>query len=267
YALGMREDVAERLGIRRISDLRKHPELRLGFSSEFIDRADGWRALQKAYGLPQREVRGLEHELAYRGLRSGALEVVDLYTTDPEIQAEHLRVLEDDLHHFPEYRAVLLVRADLEKKAPGARAALEMLRDRIDVEAMISMNARARLGRVPEAEVAAAFMSTEVGTEGVGPVRATGRARRVLARLGPHPPVVGRSSAARRSSALPPASRRHPLGGARSPPAPVGPGGARGGRSGADHPLAGAAGADDSPSRNRHPPGDRRALPLRAAAH
>src|SRR5262249_20114706 len=191
YALGMREDVAERLGIRRISDLRKHPELRLGFSSEFIDRADGWRALQKAYGLPQREVRGLEHELAYRGLRSGALEVVDLYTTDPEIQAEHLRVLEDDLHHFPEYRAVLLVRADLEKKAPGARAALEMLRDRIDVEAMISMNARARLGRVPEAEVAAAFLSTEVGTESVAPVPAPGRARRILARLGEHLTLVG----------------------------------------------------------------------------
>src|SRR5262249_56093843 len=66
YALGMREDVAERLGIRRISDLRAHPELRFGFSSEFLDRADGWRALQRAYGLSQKDVRGLDHELAYR---------------------------------------------------------------------------------------------------------------------------------------------------------------------------------------------------------
>ncbi|MGZ3447762.1 MAG: glycine betaine ABC transporter substrate-binding protein, partial [Myxococcaceae bacterium] len=55
YALGMREEVAERLGIRRISDLRSHPGLRLGFSNEFLDRADGWRSLQRAYGLAQRD--------------------------------------------------------------------------------------------------------------------------------------------------------------------------------------------------------------------
>ncbi len=192
YALGMREDRAEPLGIRRISDLRTHPELRLGFSSEFIDRADGWRALQRAYGLPQRNVRGLEHELAYRGLRAGALDVVDLYSTDPEIQAEHLRVLEDDRHHFPEYRAVLLVRADLETRVPGARAALELLRDRIDARAMIAMNARARLQRVPEPEVAAALLRDRLGEAdpGVAPAAAPGRTRRILARLGEHLTLV-----------------------------------------------------------------------------
>ena len=31
-----------RSGSRRISDLRAHPELRFGFSSEFMSRADGW---------------------------------------------------------------------------------------------------------------------------------------------------------------------------------------------------------------------------------
>ncbi|HUM09384.1 MAG TPA: glycine betaine ABC transporter substrate-binding protein [Myxococcaceae bacterium] len=192
YALGMREDRAERLGIRRISDLRTRPELRLGFSSEFIDRADGWRALQRAYGLPQRDVRGLEHELAYRGLRAGALDVVDLYSTDPEIQAEQLRVLEDDRRHFPEYRAVLLVRADLERRVPGARAALVVLQDRIDAPAMIAMNARARLQRVPEPEVAAAFLRDRLGEADpeVAPTAAPGRTRRILARLGEHLTLV-----------------------------------------------------------------------------
>src|SRR5262249_18231558 len=38
YAIGMRQAVADRLGIRTISDLARHPELRLGFSNEFIDR-------------------------------------------------------------------------------------------------------------------------------------------------------------------------------------------------------------------------------------
>jgi len=195
YALGMREDVAERLGIRRISDLRAHPELRFGFSNEFMDRADGWRALQRAYALPHTKVRGLEHELAYRGLRADSLDVVDLYSTDPEIQAERLRVLEDDRHHFPEYQAVLVLRADLERRVPGARSALQTLQGRIDARAMIAMNAQARLHHVAEAAVAAEFLTTHLGDDGHPPVaavtRAPGRAQRILDRLGEHLTLVG----------------------------------------------------------------------------
>jgi osmoprotectant transport system permease protein len=195
YALGMREEVAERLGIRRISDLRAHPELRFGFSNEFMDRADGWRALQQAYALPQTKVRGLDHELAYRGLRAGALDVVDLYSTDPEIQAEQLRVLEDDRHHFPEYRAVLVLRADLKQRVPGARAALETLRDRIDAPAMSAMNAQARLRHVPETTVAAEFLKTHLddGARAAPSVdsRQPGRTHRILTRLGEHLTLVG----------------------------------------------------------------------------
>lgn len=216
YALGMREDVAARLGIRRISDLRTHPELRLGFSNEFLDRTDGWRALQRAYALPQRNVRGLDHELAYRGLRAGALDVVDLYSTDPEIQAERLRVLEDDLHHFPEYRAVLLVRTDLAGRVPEAPAALETLAGQIDAPAMIAMNVRARLERVPEREVAAAFLGARFGEASVpaaGP--GPGIARRIATRLGEHLTLVGISLGLSLAVALPLgvlAARRRRLG-------------------------------------------------------
>ena len=41
YALGMKREVADELGIETISDLKKHPKLIFGFSSEFIDREDG----------------------------------------------------------------------------------------------------------------------------------------------------------------------------------------------------------------------------------
>src|SRR5690606_29741441 len=81
YALGMRADDAHRLGIRTIGDLRAHPELRFGVSSEFMDRGDGWRSLARHYGLPHRQVRGMSHDLAYRALDSGAIDVIDLYTT------------------------------------------------------------------------------------------------------------------------------------------------------------------------------------------
>ena len=158
YALGMREDVAERLGIAAISDLRDHRDLRIGFSNEFLDRGDGWPALRSAYHLPQQNVTGLDHDLAYRALSAGSIDVTDLYSTDAEIAYYHLRVLRDDLRHFPDYQAVFLYRADLAHRAPSVIAALKRLEGRITPQQMISMNEEAKLLKTPEAQVAAEFL-------------------------------------------------------------------------------------------------------------
>src|SRR5262249_28081037 len=58
--------VAPRLGLRKLSDLAQHPELRLGLTHEFLGRADGWPGLARAYGIPQGHPLGIQHELAYR---------------------------------------------------------------------------------------------------------------------------------------------------------------------------------------------------------
>ncbi|MDX1546737.1 MAG: glycine betaine ABC transporter substrate-binding protein [Rhodothermales bacterium] len=179
YALGMRADRAEALGIRRISDLRDHPGLRLGFSNEFMDRADGWPGLRDAYALPQPDVRGLDHDLSYRGLESGTLDVTDLYSTDAEIEQYGIRVLEDDRAYFPDYQAVFLYRDDL---PPEAAAALGALAGRIPDDAMIRLNARVLLERVPEARVAADFLTARLRPG----LRADVREETVWDRLGRH---------------------------------------------------------------------------------
>lgn len=165
YALGMKRAHAERLGVRRISDLKAHAGLAFGFSSEFMDRADGWPGLRSRYGLPQANVRGLDHDLAYRGLAAGSLHVIDLYSTDAEIEHYDLVVLEDDLGYFPDYRAVLVYRADLAARAPEAVEALRRLEGRIGAAAMSAMNAKAKIEGVPEARVAAAFLQETLGVE------------------------------------------------------------------------------------------------------
>lgn len=163
YALGMKEEVAKKLNIRKISDLARHPGLVLGFSNEFMARADGWLGLRAHYGLPQRQVSGLDHDLAYRGLEQGSLQVIDLYSTDAEIPYYGLRVLEDDRHYFPDYKAVFLYRSELLKRAPEAVTALQSLSGRIDSAAMAAMNAQAKLERVPDSQVAANFLEQTLG--------------------------------------------------------------------------------------------------------
>ena len=63
YALVMRREKAAGLGIKSISDLRGHPELKFGLTHEFLERRDGWRPLSARYGLARTNVVGLEHAL------------------------------------------------------------------------------------------------------------------------------------------------------------------------------------------------------------
>ncbi|MFO0648957.1 MAG: glycine betaine ABC transporter substrate-binding protein [Polyangiales bacterium] len=191
YALGVQRVTAERLGLARISDLRAHPELSLGLSHEFLQRADGWPGLRARYDLPQRDVRGLQHELAYQALASGAVAATDVYTTDAEVLAQDLRVLDDDLAYFPPYRAVWLYRADLARRAPGVVRALEGVAGRIPTAVMTRMNARARVERIAESAVADGFLRDVMGVESRAPTES--RAARVWARTQEHLGLVGLS--------------------------------------------------------------------------
>ncbi len=165
YVIGMLEDVAEELDIRTVSDLAAHPALRFGFGNEFMDRGDGWPSLRVRYGLPQEDVRGLDHDLAYRGIESRSIDVIDLYSTDAEIEFYGLRALEDDLGHFPAYQAVLLFRDDLVERAPAVVEEILGLEGAIDEGEMVAMNARAKLELVPESVVAAEFIEARFGLQ------------------------------------------------------------------------------------------------------
>ena len=144
YALAMRATDAKAAGISRLSELATQPTLKLGLSNEFIGRADGWRGLAQRYSLKQLPV-GLDHGLAYDAIGAKQVDVIDIYTTDAKIDSLGLRVLEDDLHYFPRYDAVVLYRLDVPTRHPKAWTALQSLSGRINEAMMIAMNARAEL--------------------------------------------------------------------------------------------------------------------------
>ncbi len=158
YALAMRAADAQRLQLRKLSDLARHPELKLGLSNEFIGRSDGWAGLAKSYGLRQQPI-GLDHGLAYEAIRVKQVDVIDIYTTDAKIAHLGLLVLEDDSNYFPRYDALLLYRLDVPQKFPAAWAALQKLQGRIDESAMIAMNGRAELQSVPFDVIARDFLA------------------------------------------------------------------------------------------------------------
>lgn len=157
YALGMRQADAQRLGIKAVSQLAKHPALRFGLSHEFLGRRDGWPGLRAAYGLPQ-DARGLDHGLAYEALAAGEIDVMDLYSTDAKIERYHISVLDDDRKFFPAYDALLLYRADAPARFPAAFQAFRVLEGRIDGATMVRLNARAEIDKIPFAQVASEYL-------------------------------------------------------------------------------------------------------------
>ena len=155
YALALRDSVAERLGLKTISDLAKVPPgaLKLGLSHEFQVRADGWPALQRAYGLALVPGPALDHGLAYDTVKAGQVDLIDIYSTDAKVGRYALRVLVDDRNFFPRYDAVLLMRATLDERP------LLALAGRIDEKAMIALNAQVELDGVSFADAARRFLA------------------------------------------------------------------------------------------------------------
>ncbi|OAI22567.1 amino acid ABC transporter permease [Methylosinus sp. R-45379] len=194
YALGMRRDKAEALGVRTISDLARQASLVFALSEELLARADGWPALRAAYGFAAEDVRGLDHDIAYKGLLDGAIDVVDLYATDPQVADRRILVLDDDRKLFAENRAVLLYRVDLEQRAPQAVMSMLRLEGRIDAPAMIAMNIAVKTGLRTEREAAANFVATQFGVEAPAPSQSL--AERLWRRTREHLFLVGVSLAA-----------------------------------------------------------------------
>ena len=168
YAITMLRARADKLDITQVSDLKAHPDLKFGVTHEFLQRDDGWPGMSAVYGLKDHNVRGLDHGLAFEALKSGAVDLVDAFSTDGKLADKALLVLEDDRGYFPPYDASALIRAETAKD-PRVRRALDKLSFRIDDEKMRALNLAAEQGGGRYRAVAQAFLA-KAGLLGAAPV-------------------------------------------------------------------------------------------------
>jgi glycine betaine/choline ABC-type transport system substrate-binding protein len=161
FALVVRGEDAERLGMRKISDLAGHPEWRAAFGYEFMEREDGFAGLARTYGLRFDESpRTLDLGLLYRALVDRRADVAAGNSTDGLIASLGLRVLADDRGYFPPYDAVPVARRSVLERHPQVRGALDSLAGRIDADAMRRLNYRVDGEKVSAEQVAREFLSS-----------------------------------------------------------------------------------------------------------
>ena len=139
YALAMKRDAAQRLGIKSMIDLTLvAPSLRFGSDLEFTSRPE-WASLQQAYGLNFGEMKQYQPTFMYRALESGDVDVITAFSSDGRIAADNLMVLADPRAALPPYDAVILISP---QRAGDTRliSALRPLLGKIDADAMRRAN-------------------------------------------------------------------------------------------------------------------------------
>lgn len=159
YCLAMKAEDAEKLGIEKISDLKKHAsKLTLASDFDFLEREDGIDNFNKTYGLTWKDNMGMEPGLMYGAVKEGQVDAIVAYATDGRIPRYNLKILEDDLGFFPPYFGAVVINNDTLEKYPEIADLVEELAPHLTMEKMAELNSLVDIDGLPEAQVAKEFL-------------------------------------------------------------------------------------------------------------
>lgn len=159
FAMVIRGDDAQSLHLRTMSDLAPiAPNWRVGVGYEFLERPDGFPGWSRRYALRfAASPNVMDLGLLYRALIDRQVDIVAGNSTDGLIDSLHLVALEDNLHYFPPYDAVPIVRQSAFEKFPQLRSALADLAGKISAVEMRHLNAQVDANQRDVAAVVRAF--------------------------------------------------------------------------------------------------------------
>lgn len=160
YALAVRKETAEQLGLKKASDLvRYSPQMVIATDPTFQERkGDGWSDLVKAYGFSFKKVVGMAYDLMYQALKSGDVDAAVAYSTDGRLVAYNLVILDDDRKFFPPYDAVLFVKEEVLQKYPRIEEIVAPLLGSFTEESIARLNAKVDVEHKEPSEVAREYL-------------------------------------------------------------------------------------------------------------
>lgn len=165
WAIAIREDVAEPLNMRTMSDFADYVNsggyVKIAGSEEFVSRPDSLPAFQDAYGfeLSQDQLlvlasgnTALTEQAASRG--TDGVNAAMAYGTDGPLAALKLRVLEDNLGAQPVYEPAPRVRSALLAEYPEIADLLNPIFMSLDLVTLQTLNSKIAVEGMPSAQVA-----------------------------------------------------------------------------------------------------------------
>jgi osmoprotectant transport system substrate-binding protein len=159
-ALAMTQAGAQKYGIKTFSDMvAKASQLVMVGPPEFQEREDGLPGLKKAYGdFTLKQYKAVDPGLRYQALTSGQADVVVAFSTDGEITANKLVLLQDDKHLYPPYHVAPVVRKEILDANPKIADLLNALSPKITDDVMSQLNFEVSGNKKEPKDVAHAFL-------------------------------------------------------------------------------------------------------------
>lgn len=147
YCLMMRRELAEKLGLKTLSDLaayvQKNPEgISFALNAEFYARPDGYLPLQKAYDFkfPKDKIIKMDTGLIYKAVKDNQVDIGLAFAVDGRIKGFDLVVLTDDKNFFPVYNPAPVVKSATAEKYPELEGIFQELSTKLTTEAIVALN-------------------------------------------------------------------------------------------------------------------------------
>ncbi len=141
YGMVVRREIAEQYDLHTYSDLATvADQLVFGAEYDFFEREDGYDALCDTYGLNFKETMDLDIGLKYQALEQEQIDVMVVFTTDGQLSAADVTVLEDDKQFYPSYLCGNVVRGEVLEEHPELNEVFEKVTGVITDSDMAKMN-------------------------------------------------------------------------------------------------------------------------------
>ena len=159
YSLAVSNEMAKKYNLKTFSDLALYPDLfTFGAEYDFYEINDGYADLCAHYNLKFKKNLDMDIGLKYEAMRSGKIDVINIFTTDGQLSHANLTILKDDKHFFPSYYCATIVREETLKEHPELERILEKMNGILTDQEMADMNYKVDVEHRTEREVAVEFL-------------------------------------------------------------------------------------------------------------
>lgn len=161
-AIACTADAASKYNLKTLSDLSKAaPNIRFAAIPDFPQRPDGLAGLKQLYGgFDFKEMNVYDPGLKYKAVTDGKADCVIAFSTDGQISAYKLVLMEDDKGLWPPYQVSPVVRAATLEKYPAIQDALNKLAPMITNDVISGLNWKVDGDKQEYTKVASDFLKS-----------------------------------------------------------------------------------------------------------
>jgi osmoprotectant transport system substrate-binding protein len=159
-AIAVKKSFASKYGLKSTGDLKKVPHFSLGARPEFLNRQEGAAGMKSVYGVNNFTFKSLALGVQYQALDSGAVDAIDVFTTDPQLASGKYTVLSDPKNIFG-YQNIALVINKTKLAQLGGSQFMDIINKvnaLLTTPAVVALNKAVAIDKQPAATVAHAFL-------------------------------------------------------------------------------------------------------------